>query len=149
MSDVIVLYDGNCRFCRRTIRQLERERTLTPIRMLAQQSAEAQRRFPHLATTGVPENLIAIDASGGVHRAERAWVVIFGALRRYRFLSRIIAWRAVRPLAALGVAIVARNRFRISRWLPLDEVDRAGGGAGACGCGVGGCGAGGVEGSGR
>ena len=147
MNEITVLYDGGCRFCRWTIRGLQWQRRCGPMRMIPRQSAEAMVRFPGLASSGVPEDLVVIDAAGGVHRAERAWVVLFDALSWFRWLSWLIARPMALPTAGRMVRLVARHRFRISRLLPRDAVDpqRA---TGDCGCGEAIC-ASGVEGSRR
>lgn len=112
----VLLYDGDCGFCDRTVRfTLARDRRgrvrFAPL--AGQFAAEVRARHPGLA--GVDSLVLVEPASGDA--AERIWVRSDGALRLAGYLGG--PWRLASVLRAVPASLrdgvydlVARNRHR-------------------------------------
>lgn len=122
MRQLTILYDADCGFCRRCRAWLEGQPKYLAMRFVAQNSPEANSRWPDLATQANPEELLVISDDGGVYRAERAWIMVLYALRRYRSLAMRLAQPGLRPLARTAVHFVARYRHDISRLISDDRL---------------------------
>jgi predicted DCC family thiol-disulfide oxidoreductase YuxK len=112
----VVVYDGNCTFCRRQLRRLERWTGETFERVPFQ---DAGTRFDPIPQREFTRSVVLIQRDGraysgaeAVYRALAHNKGMTGWLWCYRHLpgfARISEW---------GYAFVARHRGRIGRWFP-------------------------------
>jgi predicted DCC family thiol-disulfide oxidoreductase YuxK len=111
MSDPVIIYDGECRFCQwsvRRIRKLDRRRQFE---FAPRQTEGLDQRFPVLTESDFNTGLRLIDA-------EAVYVGADAIYQIYRHLPphNLVAWLYRVPpftqLARLGYAIIARNRHR-------------------------------------
>jgi predicted DCC family thiol-disulfide oxidoreductase YuxK len=116
---LVVLYDARCGFCSSCRSWLEEQTQLVPLSFLSAGSPEASRRFPGLASSAEPEELIVVDDEGGVYRGADAWILCLWALDEYRQWSFRLANPALRPLARRAFEWVSHRRKALSRLLRL------------------------------
>jgi predicted DCC family thiol-disulfide oxidoreductase YuxK len=113
-EQVLVLYDGECRFCRGQIAMLRRCDLFGRLRFLSLHDPSVAADFPELSRDALLERMHVIDRTGGVRDGAES----------VRYLSRLLPplW----PLAVLLhvpgslplwrwiYACIARNRYRIA-----------------------------------
>ena len=111
----LVLWDGDCGFCRRSIEWVERH-DRGELECIPYQHAPPTVLTKELRRE-CAEAVHVITNNGRVLRGGRAWL----------FMLRAIGWHNVAALLGtppffwlteLGYRLVARNRHRLSRWLP-------------------------------
>lgn len=108
ITELIVLYDAECTFCRGCAAWLSREPSYIPLRVIPRRSPEA------LALLGGSgdgdDDLVAVTRDGDVYRGDAAFIICLYALRRYRSLSLTLGLPSLRPLARKAFALLSRNR---------------------------------------
>jgi predicted DCC family thiol-disulfide oxidoreductase YuxK len=117
MQRLTVLYDAQCSFCRRCRWWLGSHRALLEMEFVPAGSVMSYERFPTLAQTNPPEELIVIDDEGGVYRGADAWIMCLYALEDYRDWSLRLASPALKPFARAAFELVSRNRTMLSKGL--------------------------------
>jgi len=128
MRALTVLYDARCGFCSSCRTWLEEQRQLVPLEFVSAGSREASRRFPSLAASVAPEELIAVSDEGDVYRGADAWILCLWALDEYREWSFRLAHPSLRPLARRAFEWVSHRRRSLSKLLrlaPDDELEAA------------------------
>jgi len=120
MERLYVLYDAQCGLCSWAKRWLMRQHTLIDLRFIPAGSTVAARLFPGLDRPGEhPEELVVVSDQGAVYRNGSAWIMCLFALEAYRDWANRLAHPLLRPLARQALALLSRQRSRISRWLSL------------------------------
>ena len=117
MQRPLLVYDGDCGFCRRWI---DRWRHVTGDRVDYAPSQEVAERFPEIPRERFDEAVYLMEPGGGATRGAEA---VFRALCHGGHPRALQAYRAVPGAAAIAERIyrfVARHRVgfsRLSRWL--------------------------------
>jgi predicted DCC family thiol-disulfide oxidoreductase YuxK len=119
MNTLTVLFDATCGFCVRCRYWLQTQPQLVRLEFVAAGSLEAQRRFPGLAETGTPEDLVVVSDEGGVYHGDRAFLMCLWALEDYREWSLRLAHPGMIGLARRAFELVSSHRRDLSRWLAL------------------------------
>ena len=109
---LVVIFDGDCILCRRSVHWLEHRATHVPIETIASGHAEVQARYGAIA--GYRESMVAIADDG------RSWVgppdaylVVMWAVRGTRMLSYLLALPGLKRLAGRVFQTVAGNRHLV------------------------------------
>ncbi|MEM6777145.1 MAG: DUF393 domain-containing protein [Planctomycetota bacterium] len=111
----VVLFDGHCRFCQASVRQLQRlDRRGKHLSFLSMHDPRVQQRYPDLTHEQLMREMVIVEPGGARHAGSDA----------VRFLSRRLPalWLAAPILHLPGTAglwrslyaWVARNRYRIA-----------------------------------
>lgn len=109
----LVLWDGDCGFCRRGVRWFERRDVAHRMRMLPYQEAPSPPMTPELAAA-CDRALYIVHPDGSMTRAGRAILYMLGSIGH----PRLARWLARAPfvwLVEAGYWLVARNRHIASR----------------------------------
>ncbi len=109
MRGLFVLYDGTCGFCIKCAAWLNTQAQLVPLRCLSAADPEVQEIFWGARRPGEDE-LVVVDAEGGVYRGGDAFLMALWALRDYRKWARRLARPALRPFARGLFELVSSNR---------------------------------------
>lgn len=112
MSEITVLYDGNCSLCRASVARLRSFDTRHRVETLDLRDPSAQTRFPQIARAAAVRWMQAVDAQGRVWSGAEAWAQIGLLLPGWNLIAWILLIPGVRWLAAKMYAWVARNRYR-------------------------------------
>jgi predicted DCC family thiol-disulfide oxidoreductase YuxK len=111
-----VWFDGDCGFCTRVAKWLQRQPKFVAVRCV-----EAQTATSHACPLNTQELLdkITVTASdGAIYRGSNAWITVLWALRNYRRWSLRFARKAWRPWAddlfatITGLARLTKRRRR-------------------------------------
>jgi predicted DCC family thiol-disulfide oxidoreductase YuxK len=136
MKRLTVLYDASCGFCVRCCDWLRQQPQLVPLAFVPSRSVEARALFPKLSP-GDADELVVVNAGGGVYRGDRAYIMCLYALRDYRDWSYRLAEPALRPIARKAFGWLSHNRRDLSRLLALEaSADPAAAPGGDCGGGA-------------
>jgi predicted DCC family thiol-disulfide oxidoreductase YuxK len=105
----LVLFDGDCRFCRRWAEQWQRD---FAGRLDVAPSRVARGRFPEIPSAAYDEALQLVEPDGAVYSGARAVLRAraHGRGRRGFWLRRLEAGPSAAALLEFGYRIVARNR---------------------------------------
>jgi len=113
MKGPLLIYDGECRFCRRSVDLLQ---SWTPLKIPARPSQECEGMFPEISRKDFQGALQYIDRKGRLHSAARAVFqcmddhnIADGPLWTYENIpgaAEILEW---------GYRLVARNRGLLSK----------------------------------
>ena len=112
----LVLWDGECGFCRRSTQWLQKHDRFSALEFQANQDADIS---PELRAA-CQESVHVIQSNGEILKAGRA-ILFCGRFTRWNRLARIGEWPIFLPFVELGYAFVARNRGLVSRWMFVDE----------------------------
>lgn len=119
MDKPVVVYDGECRFCRWSVARIQRLDRGGQFEYLPRQAPDAEERFPVLKRSDFNTGLRLVEAD-----PEVVHVGADGVYQIYRRLPPMhrVAWLYRVPVLTwifrLGYAIVARNRHRFGRVPP-------------------------------
>ena len=92
-----VWFDGDCGFCARIAKWLDRQPKFVAVRCVAAQTA-SQSTCP-LNTAQLLDKITVTASDGAVYRGTNAWITVLWALRNYRRWSLRFARKSWRPLA--------------------------------------------------
>lgn len=106
-----VLYDENCRLCRRAHHWLTSEPTHIPLELIAAGSSAAISRYGDLGGAG--RELVVVDDEGHAWIGPGAFLVAMWATRRWRAWSYRMSSRTLAPLAERFFRLVSAHRGRI------------------------------------
>ncbi|MDX1389864.1 MAG: DUF393 domain-containing protein [Acidobacteriota bacterium] len=110
----LVLWDGDCGFCRRSVEWVERH---DPGRLECLPYQQAPSTIvPDELRHELAETVHVITTDGSVLRGGRAWLFIMGEIG-WRATAAILGVPPFVWIVELGYRLVARNRTRLSRWL--------------------------------
>lgn len=107
----LVLWDGDCGFCRRSVEWLAAHDRRGALEFKPYQSVELAPSLQESCGHAVH----VIKSDGQVLRAGRA-MMFCGQFTRYGGWARIAQWPIFLPFIELGYAFIARNRMWLSRF---------------------------------
>lgn len=111
-----VWFDGDCGFCTRVAKWLERQPKFVAVQCVAAQTATAQACPFDLKE--LLDKITVTASDGAIYRGGNAWITVLWALRRYRGWSLRFARKAWRPWAddlfatITGLAKLTKRRRR-------------------------------------
>jgi predicted DCC family thiol-disulfide oxidoreductase YuxK len=108
-----VLYDGDCNFCRRTVRRLQRLDRDDRLALVPYQDREVAESFAWLSRDALEDSLHVVSPAGEVWTGARAVERLVPLLRGGRVPALIFRLPLVRPLADRVYRWIARNRHRL------------------------------------
>ena len=120
----LVLWDGDCGFCRRGVLWFEQRDAERRLRMVPYQEAPSPPMTPALAAA-CARALYVVHPDGSTTRAGRAILYMLGVIGHPR-LARVLAWPPLIWLVEIAYWLVARNRRLASRFLFTREIPAAG-----------------------
>jgi predicted DCC family thiol-disulfide oxidoreductase YuxK len=108
-----VLYDGDCNFCRRTVRRLQRLDRDDRLALVPYQDREVAESFDWLASDALAEALHVVSPAGEVWTGARAVERLAPLLRGGRVPALIFRLPLVRAIADRVYRWIARNRHHL------------------------------------
>ena len=117
MAQVTLFYDADCGFCQASVDWLigrSRPGTFHPV---AYQDEAALKSYPMVDRTVADKGIQSLGPDGVLQSKARATGYCLTFVPGWSWLGRLILFPPVYPLAALGYAVVARNRRLLSRWM--------------------------------
>lgn len=116
MPKPVLIYDGDCSFCRKWMRWFRAHDPEQQMEYLARQSPERESRYPQLNDAKYQGALQLILASGEIRSGEMATATALTCLAdtKYRLLGKFIMLPGIRQCAHIGYKIIAKNRHRFA-----------------------------------
>jgi len=117
MGQVTLFYDADCGFCQGSVEWLlarSRSETFHPV---AYQDEQAMKAFPMVDRTLADKGIQTLGPDGKLRRKAQATGYCLTFVPGWRWLGRLILFPWVAPFAAMGYAVIAGNRHRLSRWM--------------------------------
>ncbi|HEX8465080.1 MAG TPA: DUF393 domain-containing protein [Abditibacterium sp.] len=115
----LVLWDGECGFCRRSVAWLAKYDRYGTLKFQPNQEADISPQLREACQNSVH----VVKSDGEILRGGRA-VMFCGEQTKWHRLARIAQWPIFLPFVELGYALVAKNRGLFSKFLFTKE-DRA------------------------
>ena len=112
MQKHLVLWDGDCGFCRRSVKWLLSHDRFGHLEAQSNQEADISPELREACQNAVH----VVKSDGEILRGGRA-VLFCGTQTRWNRLARIGLWPVVLPFIEIGYAIVAKNRAVFSKFL--------------------------------
>lgn len=112
MQKHLVLWDGDCGFCRRSVQWLQKHDRFGSLRFEPSQSAHIS---PELRAA-CRDSIHVVKSDGEILRAGRA-ALFCGRQTRWHRLARLAQWPIFLPLVEIGYGWVARNRHIVSKFV--------------------------------
>jgi predicted DCC family thiol-disulfide oxidoreductase YuxK len=112
-SDVVV-YDGQCAFCRHQVDRLRRWDRAGRFEYLARQTPGIEDRFPALAEGDFNTGMRLITRDGGILIGADAVHRIVQQLPRWKYAAWLYRVPGLHQLARLAYAWVAAHRYRLA-----------------------------------
>lgn len=117
MGRVTLFYDADCGFCQASVDWLVQRGRPGTFETIAYQDEERMSRYPMIDRTLADKGIQALGEDGKLWKKASATGFCLTHLPRWEWLGSFILCPMVEPFAALGYALVAANRQRISRWM--------------------------------
>ncbi len=111
----IVIYDGQCRFCRAQVERLHRLDTRGTLAFLSLHDPAVMRRWPDLSHDDLMQQMYVIDPQGGRHAGAESLRYLSRRLPRLRWLSPLLGIPFSMPLWRFLYRHVARRRYWFGR----------------------------------
>lgn len=110
----IVVYDGDCPFCRRQIDRFRRLDRAQSLDFTPKQTDGLFDRFPKLGEGDFNTGMRFIEVGGNIQVGADAVYQIFRRLPRYRTIAWLYRVPLLHTLCKWGYAWIARNRYRLA-----------------------------------
>ena len=121
VAPAVLIYDGDCAFCRASALWLLR-RALAggarDVEILPCRSTDRRARFPQVDEAACLAAMQLVLPDGRVLSGADAVPELLRRIPRWGWLARVFAVPGLRPLARRVYAWIARNRMRLSCRLP-------------------------------
>jgi predicted DCC family thiol-disulfide oxidoreductase YuxK len=112
MKKHLVLWDGECGFCCRSVQWLQKQDRYNALKFQPNQEADISDELRRACQDAVH----VVKSDGEVLKAGRA-MLFCGQFTRWHQLARIGQWPIFLPFVELGYALVAKNRLLFSKIL--------------------------------
>jgi predicted DCC family thiol-disulfide oxidoreductase YuxK len=110
----VVIFDGNCRFCRRQIATLRRFDTGQRLAYLSLHDPAVAQRYPDLTTEQLMAEMYVVGRDGRYHRGAAALRYLSRRLPRLWWLAPCLHVPGSLPLWSFLYQQVARRRYRLA-----------------------------------
>ena len=117
MAKVILFYDADCGFCQGSVDWLLAKAGPGVFDPVAYQNGQALKKFPMVDPGLADKGIQALGPDGILRSKARATGFCLTWVPGWRWLGRLMLFPLVAPFAAVGYAVVARNRHHLSRWM--------------------------------
>lgn len=116
MPKPVLIYDGDCGFCRKWMHWFQAHDPQKQMDYMARQSPEREARYPQLNDAKYQGALQLILPGGEIRSGEMATATALTCLAdiKYRWLGKFIMLPGIRQCAHIGYKIIAKNRHRFS-----------------------------------
>ncbi|MBI2344428.1 MAG: DUF393 domain-containing protein [Deltaproteobacteria bacterium] len=116
MTKPVVIYDGECPFCRRAIAWYRAHDPAGHMEYLSRQSPERLRRYPIFDDPKYQGSIQLLMPEGAIFSGAEATGRTLTYLHgwRWRWLGACIQWPGIRSLARIGYRWIAKNRHRFA-----------------------------------
>lgn len=111
----VVVYDGDCEFCRRQADRIRRKDRAGRFELLPKQHPDLSHRFPQLAGADLRQGMRLVTPTGRVYVGADAVHQIARQLPGWRLLAWLYHVPGLRQLLRAGYASVAAHRQSLSR----------------------------------
>lgn len=108
-----LLFDGNCRFCTRSAKRLERQFGKERLRLENFQEDGVLARHPDLTYDACMKKMHVVDPEGRVYRGAGAVARIYRMTRGIGWVTFLYYVPVLRQLADLGYALIAKYRYKL------------------------------------
>ncbi len=108
----VLLYDGACEICRRSVEWFERSSPRVSVEALPYQDSEVPHRFPDIPDERMREAIQLVRSDGQRWEGARAAEELLKMVPRWRRLAPAFRVPGVRRIARGAYRLVARNRGR-------------------------------------
>ena len=115
MTQLTVLYDGSCSFCRASVTRVRPFDSRHRIEFLDLHDPSAQVRFPRIDREVAMRWMQAVDTQGRISSGVDAWTRIGLLLPGWNLLAWPLLIPGIHWLAAKVYLWIARNRYRWNR----------------------------------
>ena len=112
MKKHLVLWDGECGFCRRSVQWLQKQDRYNALKFQPNQEADISEELRRSCQNAVH----ILKSDGEILKGGRA-ILFCGRFTRWHQLARIGQWPIFLPLVELGYALIAKNRLLFSKIL--------------------------------
>jgi predicted DCC family thiol-disulfide oxidoreductase YuxK len=116
MQKSVLIYDGDCGFCRKWMRWFKAHDAAGHMEYLARQAPEREARYPQLNDAKYQGALQLILPSGEIHSGEMATSTALQYISgiHWHLLGKFITLPGIRFFAHIGYKIIAKNRHRFA-----------------------------------
>lgn len=114
VGQALLIYDGDCGFCTKTIRWVERQDRNHRIRCITSQEPDAAAALTSLGLSGVDEDTVIFVQSGKAALRSTAGVWVLRLLGPGWWIVGNLLWIVPRPICDAVYNLIARNRHVIS-----------------------------------
>jgi predicted DCC family thiol-disulfide oxidoreductase YuxK len=120
MSELTVLYDGDCGLCRASVARVRRSDPGGCIELLDLHEPGLAARFPQVNREEAMRLMQAVDPRGKVYSGVDAWARIGLTLPGWKLLAWILLLPGIHFAAGQFYFWIAKNRYRWNRELCAD-----------------------------
>lgn len=117
----MVIYDGECRFCRGQVARLARWDTRGKLAFISAHDPEAARRYPDLSHEQLMQQMYVVDPQGKRHAGAGAFRYLSRKLPRLWLLAPWLHIPGTLPLWQWMYRQVAKRRYRWNKAEVCDD----------------------------
>ena len=112
-SRLIVLFDGNCRFCTKSAKTLARRFGPAKVAAVNFQDAGVLDAYPGVTYDACMEKMHVIDPEGRVYAGAAAFARVLRTVPVLGVLAYLYYLPGLRQLAEIAYTFVAKNRYKL------------------------------------
>lgn len=111
---VILLYDGHCVLCMRSVETLHKLKTNAVLETIPLQHADLNALLPDTAYEKLQAQIHVIDSeSGHVYKGADAIVFVVSTVSSLRWLSALYRFPGLKPVADFLYRWIAKHRYKL------------------------------------
>jgi predicted DCC family thiol-disulfide oxidoreductase YuxK len=112
-AELLLIYDGRCVLCRRTVKQLESIKVDAKLEMVSLQTVEANRLPERTTRESLHAQLHVLDEKGQIFKGPDAVFRILREVPSLRPISWLYGLPGMRQLAKVVYRWIARHRYKL------------------------------------
>jgi predicted DCC family thiol-disulfide oxidoreductase YuxK len=119
----VVVYDGQCGFCRTEINKLRKRDKEGLLEFVPRQESSLERRFPEIMSVDFEEGMLLIKADRQIEVGADAFYEIWRCLPDTKGSAWLLEVPLVKPMGRLVYKLIAANRHRLGNVCTRDSCD--------------------------
>ena len=117
MAKVTLFYDADCGFCQSSVDWLLARALPGTFEPVAYQDDQALKQFSMVDASLADKGIQALGPDGKLRSKAKATGYCLTFVPGWQWAGRFLLSPLISPFAAVGYAIISKNRHHISRWM--------------------------------
>lgn len=115
MSKLLVLWDGDCGFCKQSLDWLKRQNLQGEIQFISFHDKKVASWKKKIGTENLQKSMHVIENNKNIYAYAEGFRILFSRSPKWKWLSFLMGLPLIKQCCHFGYTWIANNRFRLSK----------------------------------